>query len=138
MPNKAAMFSSEYLTKDQMHSALIALPGVLLSLVGEYPIIAMYGWASHLHTSLLWTPMGADTRSLQYLIEDSLDPRIVVPGESDFIFEVPEKRMEVVFCHQSDIHLDGTDDALLQQFMTSEPYRHICWYTRAEVEKMIS
>jgi hypothetical protein len=82
--------------------------------------------------------MDDDTRWLQYLIEDSIEQRIIIPGESDFILEVPEKRLEVVFCHESDIHLDGKDDDLLQRFMTSEPYLKMRWYTQADVENMES
>lgn len=81
--------------------------------------------------------MDDDTRWLQYLIEDSIDQRIVVPGESDFLFEIPDKRLEVKFCHESDIHLDGSDDELLQKFMTTEPFSQMHWHTREEVERMM-
>jgi hypothetical protein len=136
MPNASARFSSDYLPKEQMHAALKALPVVLHNLLGEHKIVAMYGWATNLHHSLYWQPMEDDTRWLQYLIDDSIDQRIVIPGESDFIFEVPVKRLEVTFCHESDIHLDGSDDALLKRFMATEPFSQVRWYTREEVENM--
>lgn len=135
MPNAAAKYSSDYLSKDQMHAALLALPGVLHGLLGEHKIVAMYGWATNIHGSLHWKPMEDDTRWLQYLIEDSIDQRIVVPGESDFLFTVPEKRLEVMFCHESDIHLDGSDDELLKRFMTTDPFLQMRWYTQEEVMK---
>lgn len=135
MPNKGAKFSTDYLPKQQMHAALMALPGVLTNLVGKHKIIAMYGVSARIHGSLCWQPMDSDTRFLQYLIEDSLDQRIVIPGQSDFLFEVPAKRLAVTFCHESDIHLDGSDDELLKQFMASDPYQQMRWYTQAEVER---
>ncbi len=138
MASKAAKFSTDYLPKEQMHAALLALPDVLLNLVGEHKIVAMYGWKTKIHGSLHWQPMNDDTRWMQYLIEDSIEQKIVTPGESDFIFEVPAKRLEVMFCHESDIHLDGTDDELLQQFMTSEPYLQMHWHTQADVQKSMS
>jgi hypothetical protein len=133
MPNKAAKFSSEYLPQEQIHAALLALPIVLQSLVGEHRVIAMYGCSSNLHGALLYQPMGSDTRWLEGLIEDSIDQRIIEPGSSDFLFEVPEKRLELLFCHESDIHLDGADDGLLQKFMASEPYNEMRWYTKEEL-----
>ena len=136
MPNKGCKFSTDYLPNEEMHAALLALSKVLLHLLEEHPIIAMYGWAAHIHDSLHWTPMDDDTRTLHHLIEDSIEQRIVIPGRSDFLFEVPEKRLEVAFCHESDIHLDGSDDELLQQFMQTAPFVHMRWHTQAEVEKM--
>jgi hypothetical protein len=137
MPNRAAGFRSDYLSKEQMHDALLALPGVLLELVGEHKLVAMYGWATKLHADLWYKPMSEDTRWLEYLIEDSLDQRIVIPGESDFKVQVPENRLEVMFCHESDIHLNGSDDDLLQRFMSAEPFVQMRWHKREEVEQMM-
>ena len=138
MPNKGAKFSSDYLPKEQMHAALLALPGILQTLLGEHKIIASYGWAAKIHGDLMYKPMREDTRWIQYLIEDSIEQRIVVPGESDFRFEVPEGRFDLLFCHECDIHLDGSDDELLQRFMATEPFSQMHWHTREEVEKMMS
>lgn len=135
MPSSAAKYSSDYLPKEQIHAALLALPGVLQQLLGEHTIIASYGWAANIHGDLWHKPMRDDTRWIQYLIEDSIEQRIVVPGESDFRFEVPEGRLVLLFCHDSDIHLDGTDDHLLQQFMATEPFSQMHWHTQQEVEK---
>ncbi len=138
MPNRAAKYSSDYLPKERMHSLLLALPAVLKSLLGEHKIIASYGWASNIHGDLHYKPMNDDTRWLQYLIEDSIAQRIVVPGESDFRFEVPESRAEILYCHESDIHLDGSDDELLRRFMATEPFSQLRWYTQEEVERKMS
>ena len=120
-----------------MHEALLALPGVLVSLLGEQKLIASYGWAAKIHGDLMYKPMREDTRWVQYLIEDSIEQKIVSPGESDFRFQVPEDRMDLTFCHESDIHLDGSDDELLHRFMTCEPYSRFHWNTRADLEKMM-
>jgi hypothetical protein len=136
MPNKGARFSTEYLSTDQMHAALLALPRVLQALLGEHTIIASYGWAAKIHGDLRYKPMRDDTRWLQYLIEDSIEQRIIIPGASDFHFEVPEGRLDLLFCHECDLHLDGADDELLRRFMTSEPFSQMRWYTPEEVEKM--
>jgi hypothetical protein len=138
MPSSAAKFSTDYLSKDQMRDALLALPVALLSLLGEHKIVVSYGWAAHIHGDLMYKPMHEDTRWVQYLVEDSIAQKIIVPGESDFYFDVPENRLNVTFCHESDIHLDGSDDELLQRFMSSEPYCRFRWNTREDVEKIMS
>ena len=136
MPNKGARFSSHYLPKEQMHSALLALPGVLQTLLGEHKIVVRYGWAANIHSDLMYHPMNDSTNWIQYLIEDSIEQRIIIPGESDFRFEVPNGRLDLVFCHESDIHLDGSDDELLRRFMATEPFCKMQWHTKEDLEKM--
>jgi hypothetical protein len=135
MPTKAAEFSTDYLPKEQMHAALLALPAVFQLLLGECKLIVSYGWAAKIHGDLMYKPMREDTRWVQYLIEDSIEQRIIVPGESDFRFEAPEDRLDVTFCHESDIHLNGSDHELLQRFMRTDPFSQFHWNTREEVEK---
>jgi hypothetical protein len=137
MPNKGVRFSSDYLPKEQMHSALLALPGVLQTLLGEHRIVASHGWAANIHSDLRYHPMNESTHRIQYFIEDSIKQRIIIPGESDFRFEVPNGRLDLVFCHESDIHLDGSDDELLRRFMASEPFCKMQWHTKEDVEKMM-
>ena len=122
MPNKAAKFSSEYLSQEQMHAALVAVPGEFQAMLGEYEIITSYGWGTNIHIDLQYKPMREDTRRLEYHIADSIEQRIVVPGQSDFRFEVPEDRLDLLFCHERDIHLDGSDEELLLRFIRTEPF----------------
>jgi hypothetical protein len=138
MPNSAARFSSEYLQKEEIRNALVALPEVLNSLLGKQRIIATYEWGSNIHGNLHHVPMNLDTERLPYFIEDSIDQRIVVPGESDVRFQVPVDRISILFCHESDIHLDGVDDGLLEQFMANAPYSLMRWYTSDEVKELMT
>ena len=135
MPHKGAKYSSDYLPKEQMHAALLALSGAFLKLLGEQRIIATYGLDTNIHNDLQYKPMRDHTLLLHELIENSIEQRIVIPGESDFRLEVPEGRLEITFCHESDIHLDGSDEDLLQRFMATEPFSRLHWNTREEVEK---
>jgi hypothetical protein len=136
MPNRAAKFSTDYLSKEQMSEALAALPTVLQSLLGDHVVMASYGVAAKLHGDLCWKPMKDHTLSLQYLIEDSIQQGIIVPGEADFYFDVPEDRLRVLFCHEADIHVDGSDDALIQKFISSKAYADYHWYSQEEVARM--
>ena len=75
------------------------------------------------------------TETLEYFIADSLDQRIVVAGESDFLFTVPENRLSLMFCHESDIHLNGEDDELIRQFLASEPFSQMQFHSREEMQR---
>src|SRR4051812_4056626 len=134
VPNGACKYSTDYLSEDQMRDALLSLAPALQSLLGESKLTAGYGCGAKIHGDLRYVPMSESTEYIQYLIEDSIEQRIILPGESDFYVEAPEKRLIVTFCHESDIHLDGTDEELLQRFMSTAPYCSFHWNTREEVE----
>jgi hypothetical protein len=138
MPTKSDKYSSDYLPTEQMQVALLALPDVLQLLRAEHQIIASYGWGAKIHPDLWYKPMKENTKWLQYLIEDSIEQRIVIPGESDFSFNVPDGRLEVTFCHDSDIHLNGSEDKISQRFMSTKPFSDMHWNTREIVEKSMS
>jgi len=88
MPNAAAKYSSEYLTADQMASALKQLPAVLLGIFGECWFTTYYGWATNIHEDLQYKTMRVRTDRMQRFIEDSVEQRIVVPGEIRLILGV--------------------------------------------------
>ena len=135
MPNADATFSTDYLSIEERSEALFALPAALISLLGQHKLIAYYGWSCKIHGSLHYVPMEDRTDHIQYLIEDSVEQRIVTPGESDFYFEVPEEQLEILFCHECDIHVDGTNEDLMRRFMATEPYSRYKWHTKEEVQK---
>ena len=135
MPNSGVKYSTEYLTTEKLTAALLALPETIATLVGHHSVVVQYGWSSYIHPDLTYTPMNCfGKRSLQELIQYSIDRGITVPGESDFLFEVPEQRLEIVICHESDIHLDGNENELLERFMALEPFTQYRWYSKDELE----
>jgi hypothetical protein len=64
-------------------------------------------------------------RGLERFIDDSLGQQIVVLGGSDFVFVVPENRLEILFCHEGDIHLAGRDPALVEGLRASAVFSAI-------------
>jgi hypothetical protein len=101
MPNSAAEYSSEYLSAEQMATALNALPAVLDRLFGGCVLTAYYGWAANLHGGLCWKPMKIHPGTLQFFIEDSIDQRIILPGQSDLLIDSPQEELRLLFCHVS-------------------------------------
>jgi hypothetical protein len=121
MATTPADFRSRELTPEEVRAGMLALPGVVRKLVGECIMVAKYGWACELHPQLCHIPMQVGTAWLDRFIHDSLRQQIVIPGESDFIFEVPG-RLEVFFCHERDFHAGGEDKALLRAFLAEPPF----------------
>jgi hypothetical protein len=113
---------SPQLTDAQILELLRALPTTLTDLLGSERVEAMYGWGANLHIDLCWKPMEVGTAWLDRFIRESLNPSIIVPGQSDFIFTVRGGALEIRFCHESDVHVSGTDSELICRFITTPPF----------------
>jgi hypothetical protein len=99
-----------------------ALQRVLCQLVGEVPLVARYGWGCALHPDLRGAPMRVGTAGVEQFIHDSLGQQIFVPGESDVHFELPDGRLEVVFCHEGHVHVGGSERQLAERFVSATPF----------------
>jgi hypothetical protein len=113
---------SEVLSADELRDAIEVLPEVLGALLGDGIITATYGWGCNLHPDLCYLPMKVGTRWLERFVRDSLKQQIVVPGESDFWFSVPDKRLDLVFCHEGHIHVGGVDSELQAKLLEVEQF----------------
>jgi hypothetical protein len=135
MPNSGATYSSEYLSIEQMSAALNALQGVLENLFGDCELIASYGWGANLHGDLWYKPMKIYRGTLRFFLEDSIEQKIVVPGESDLYINSPNGELKLLFCHESDIHVDGTSEELMKRFMAAEPFSGFRFFSREELKQ---
>lgn len=73
---------------------------------------------------------------MPFFIEDSVNQRIIVPGQSDFLVNSPQKELELLFCHESDIHVDGESLDVMQRFMAAEPFSKIRFYSQSELKAL--
>lgn len=113
------------LQPEQLQSVLESLPLVLMDCSGDCLITAMYGWGCNLHTDLCYVPMKVATKWIDRFIRDSLEQRIFVPADSDLSFELPDERIRLLFCHEGDIHVSGSDDELLEKLLASAPFKEL-------------
>lgn len=134
MPNLAAKFSSEYLTAEQMAASLKTLPAALLELFGEWRYTVLYGWGSGLHVDLWYMPMSVGACGMSWFIEESVDQRIFVPGGSDLFIKSPRNELEILVCHENDIHVDGESLDAMQRFMAAEPFRNMRFFSQDELK----
>jgi hypothetical protein len=127
MPHSIQGLSSGALSSTEIRRAMMALPAAFQQLLGDTIIIAYYGWGCILHADLQYVPMRVSTHSLEGFVRESLGQEIVIPGGSDFCFTVPEGRLEILFCHEGDIHLKGSDSLLLDALQASGFFAHIAF-----------
>jgi hypothetical protein len=121
MPNYAAKFSSAYVSSDLMREFIAALPSIMREIYGDRNLVIYYGWASNLHPDLWYKPMSVPLDLLPYFIEDSTEQRIFEFGGSDLLIESPDSNLRILICHESDVHLDGADDAAINKFVARFP-----------------
>jgi hypothetical protein len=64
-----------------------------------------------------------ETKWASRFIKDSLEQRIFVPAESDLHFELPDGQLRLLFCHDDDVHVSGSDDELRERLFASAALR---------------
>lgn len=111
-----------YLTEEQITRALKVLPAFLKEQLGSTLVSATYEFGCNLHDDLLYRSMSVGTDWLARFIRDSLERGIVVPGQSDFRIRVGDGRLDILICHEGDIHLNGSDGDLISRLKQTEPY----------------
>ncbi len=108
---------------EKIRVALLVLPAFLRQeFEPEAVCTAVYGGGSNLHPDLCYRDMRVGIGWIEKFIGDSLDQRIVMPGNSDLGFTVPNGRLEIVFCHEGDIHSGGTDVELQRKLWIFPPF----------------
>jgi len=113
---------SESRSSAELQAAMESLPELLRTLVGNCLIKAMYGWGCNLHMDLCYVPMRVGTQWIDRFIRESLEQSIVVPGKSDFYVQLPDERVEIMFCHESDVHVSGPDEEMRNKILGSPPF----------------
>lgn len=113
---------SRSLEADDLEAGMRALPGFCRQTLGDALVTAFYEFGCNLPGDLLYLPIRVGTQWMDRFINDSLQQRIVLPGESDLRVVVEGGRLEVLFCHEGDIHLEGTDADLLNSLVSWQPY----------------
>ena len=121
MPNYNTKLSSAYLSSDLMREFIDALPAVMRDIYGPGNLTAYYGWACNLHADLLYKPMSIPLDVFPYFIQDSIEQRIFAMCGSDLLIESPDSAVRILICHESDVHLDGTDDEAIHKIVTRFP-----------------
>ncbi|MBX3414727.1 MAG: hypothetical protein KF708_18710 [Pirellulales bacterium] len=134
MSSLKAKYSSAHLSIERMRSALLQLPAIVKAIFGDISFTVQYGFGTRLHGALHFVPMNVSTEVLPWFLEDSLDQRIVEPGRSDLLIDFPNQELKLLYCHELDIHVDGSNDELIQRFIGCEEYRDIAFYSQAQLK----
>ena len=113
---------SRHLSEKEIRAALDALPGFFLKALPDSILTATYEWGCCLHYDLCYQPMRVGVAWLDRFLAESVEQRIFVPGDSDMTISAPDKRLSILFCHEGDLHVGGTDTELLRCFLSTAPY----------------
>ncbi|MBI3987442.1 MAG: hypothetical protein HY343_11005 [Lentisphaerae bacterium] len=111
------------LTKHEVEAVILGLPALIRKLVGDCILTVEYGTHSNLHNDLLYKPMEVGIAWLHRFLAESIDQRIFLPAGSDMSIATPDGGLEILFCHEGDIHLSGKNAALIQRVTQSELLR---------------
>ena len=122
MSDLPSTFISQQLTPEEQKHAMESLPNAWREIFGDCLVTIRYGWGCKIHPALLYTPMPTGIAWIDRFIADSLRQEIVMPGDSDFLFEDPDKRLEVVFCHEGHVHIGGNDPQAIARILSFSPF----------------
>ena len=56
-----------------------------------------------------------------FFMEDSIAKQIFKCCESDLLIVAPEKAIHITFCHEADIHIDGSDESMIKKLIDRFP-----------------
>jgi hypothetical protein len=68
-----------------------------------------YGWGCEIHPALQNIAMEVLLSNLADFLSSSLTQRIVIPGDSDLLIDVPNRRLRITFDHEGYVFSDGSD-----------------------------
>lgn len=102
-------YVSAVLDREEILAYLVKLPS-LLNAQGCRECEVSFGWQAELPVDELWKPHRLTLDALPGFTESAMERGIYVPGQSDFFLELPDRELEVRFCHESDIHVIATED----------------------------
>ena len=121
MPHYGAKVSSAYISSDAIREFLAALPSVMRDIKGDRPLTVSYQWGCFLDNDLCFTPMCWPLDLFPVFLADSIHKNIVMLGESELLIVSEDASLRILVCHESDIHLDGTDDEAIAKIMARFP-----------------
>ncbi len=110
------------LTKEQLLQAVTSLCSFLRDHSKETIVHAEYGFGCKLHPALCYRDMDVGVGWLDRFIADSLRQEIVALGHSDFYISIPKNRLTVLFCHEGDIHVRGSDLEIQKALWLHKPF----------------
>ncbi len=104
--------TSGILDKPTIELELQEIPRLLAD-AGNSEIEAMFGWGCDAPSEELYHPFTLQPGDISgFLGSEGVRVGFEV-SRSDLFLEVPQERLMVQFCHESDIHIEGRDESLV-------------------------
>jgi hypothetical protein len=111
------------LSVGEVEAVINGLPDLLWSLAGDCILTAEYGTECNIHNDLQYVPMQVGIRWVDRFLAESREHGIFVPAKSDLSITTPNGGLTILLCHESDIHVTGTDETLIERACQSDLLR---------------
>ncbi len=121
MPNFGSKISSAYITVGVMREFIAHLPSLMRDIYGNRNLNISYGLGCCIHQDLWYKSMNVPLDVFPYFIEDSVGQGIYQICGSDLLIESPDSNVKILLCHESDIHIDGSDDESIAKVVARFP-----------------
>ena len=117
MPPPEAEYVSPLLSEAEVGRVWGGLPDALKEIVGDAVLTVWYGASSGLHPDLWYVDMGVGTGWLDRFMRESVERGISRPGETDLHVILPGRGVEVLLCHESDVHVRGETESAVRDVL---------------------
>ena len=108
---------SEILSESQLNDQVIELANLLKANRRENLLVA-FGFGCEKDIDDLWKDENVKAEDLEFYIHKSIQEGIYRIGKADFHITDIDKSFQILFCHESDIHLISKDENLLNVVKT--------------------
>ena len=70
------------------------------------------GWGCRLPACELWQPRTLRLEEALAYVDQAVASGTIVPGDSDFWLASDDRQIDVLFCHEGDMHLQAAPEAI--------------------------
>jgi hypothetical protein len=109
----------------EIQSVIDKIPEFIRELVGDCIVSVEYGCGCNIHNDLQYIPMETGTSWLGRFISGSIEQKIFIPSKSDLSITTPDEEVTILFCHESDIHIFGKDQQLVEKVISHNLFREL-------------
>lgn len=127
--------------KHQMKSIFKRMLGILLfEKIDEVEITFGFAWGNEVYESE-WLPIKTSSSRIEEMVEAQSQKGIGSIGSDDFLIDIHDKAIRILFCHECDIHIEySSESGLLENLKSVIRPEEWAWGKskgQAEWEKLI-
>jgi hypothetical protein len=103
----------------EIMSKQIAEAATVILAAGVERVAVEYGWGCNLNPMQLWQEIEVATAELSEFVKSAIREGVFRLGASDLFVRVKSLELQLLFCHESDIHMKGRRSDLKERMAES-------------------